>query len=247
MATGCSSPRIANPLLHQGIVDNIRATLLTLNEAPFPEHLMSNEGRKDGTDFNVCVLLKECPNLSLPPGSTLDWVYHAFPGSSGAPELYVRRKDAPPFITYSEYEDAVTKEALGSRVGILPLWSDDILLDETPESYLQLLIMTTMADQFHQFWHSCGETYLICTEEALLRWANEELPPSARQQEAVCDFNPTPRIHVGAKDVTVEALYFYRNEGVLVWERFRISRQAPRELLDFKVTEVTSTGHSIQY
>ena len=242
---GCATPRIADPALHQAIVDNLRVTLAAVRDAPLPEHLMASNGRKKGTEFNVSVLLQQFPNLSLPKGYTLDWVYQASRELAGHPILYVRRQDASPYGTYAEYEAAVTKRVLDRRVGILPLWSDDIRLDETPASFLQLIIMTTMADQFYLYWHSSQETYLICTKEALSRWAQAELPPASPHLQALRKVDPTPRVRVGAKAVTVEALFFHRNEGSLTWIRLTFSRYAPRKLMDFDGTTVVNTGNWI--
>ena len=84
LLTGCASPRIANPKTHQQIVDTLRSTLDSVRRKPFPDYLMSTNGVKNGTEFDVSVFMKAFPNLSLPHGTVLDWVYNPCPGTAGS-------------------------------------------------------------------------------------------------------------------------------------------------------------------
>ena len=242
LLTGCASPRIADAGAHQQILDKVRTTLAAVRSQPFPDYLMSTNGVKKGTEFDVSVLMKEFPNLSLPVDHTLDWFYRWGTGF-GRPWIYVRRVDQKPYNTYAEYESAVTRSALASRTGLNPLWLDEIVSDGTPESYLQMLTLLYTAHQFYLYWHSNEEDgIVICTHEALERWADEHLGPPDQRPAVLGSLDPTPRVRVTDKTATVDVLCSSRAWGKVYWCRWCISREPPRELVNCEQTPVIETG-----
>ena len=241
--TGCMSPRIENPAALDTVISGVKARLAVVRGTPIPKHLLSN-GVKRGGEFDASTLMREFPNLSLPSGCVLDWVYQ-YDSYCGAPALYIRRSDQQPYMSYKDYVAAVTQTALDKRTTLVPLWADAVIADGSPSSYVQLFILITMADQFYQFWHAAHhDSVVICTKKGLSEWVGTSgISLSDSERDAVAKLDPTPKAWVNGRKATVEVLCYSWAGGGLSWRRLSILRQPPRRLLDYSETYVIRTGY----
>ena len=116
----------------------------------FPRHFgFTGEAQRDGTEFDVNQYFEVLKHISPPNGFVLDYVY--FGTMDGRPVLYWRKKSVDRFLTYSEYKSKAGgyKKVDELENGL----SSRLVLDGTPESFLEFLIFDMFKGQFYLRWH----------------------------------------------------------------------------------------------
>ena len=143
-----------------------------------PETLYSQQPVRSDEDFDVSQYLDILDHLTMKPGYTLDFVY--FSDELGSkPLVYARETSQPSFSTYEEYleyiDDPDIYERSYSTLKHAYDFVDYIDVDQTPESYLQFIILTVMKDQFYQSWHALYNDYIFLCDSSDLEKVSSEI------------------------------------------------------------------------
>ncbi len=169
-----------------------------------PANFQTSNPVKTGGEFDVMQYFKVLDSLSMQPGYTLDYVYH-FDGMGGYPLLYVRPTDQPPYTSEADLP------ASYDRSGYL----DFVQVDDTPESYFQLMLLARMGDQFYQYWHAAyADSQIVCDKAGVTTIVSglngdfgRRIPPAAWvQAHLLKDIEPTSV--VGEQTVEVRLVTF---------------------------------------
>lgn len=163
-------------------------------------------------DPNECFTILE--HISMQPGYVLDYVYSADHGGA-FPVLYARRKDDQPFEDYRAYE-----QHLGRLEQVNEAYSDYLLhvkTDDTPEGFLQLVILSVMGDQFYLYWHAnYNDTQILCDRSGLevvlsAKHFDKRLPEDVRWQAR--RLRVAPEICMTEGSVSVSFILFSKWSG----------------------------------
>lgn len=145
-----------------------------LNDLGFPDHYIPNDQDeleqpvKQEGDFDVASYMSVLDHLSLPEGTTLDWVYN-FDWGGGNPVIYVRSVNDEPFASFEDYQAAMCDKRK------CPDYLEEITpMGGYPQGYMQLAVLDVMAEQFYLYWHANYNDYTILYNEATLEATLED-------------------------------------------------------------------------
>jgi len=129
-----------------------------------PDNLMPEEGglavRQD-SDFNVSTYFEVLQHVRVADGNVLDYVYH-FDGMGGFPSLHVRPEDDGPFKTSEEYAAHCRQDACSGY------FLNDIINEDTPRGYMEVVVLDVMAEQFYLWWHAAfNDLQIVCDQSTL--------------------------------------------------------------------------------
>jgi len=108
-----------------------------------PDHLPQKDGKRNGTEFDANLYFLVLPHLSMKEGFRLDYAYLYF-YESGEPALFARPVDSENYWSSDDWSDWVENNH----------YLDYIVADGSPESYLELVLLSTMGSHFYLFWHA---------------------------------------------------------------------------------------------
>lgn len=190
-----------------------------------PRHFVDEEESvKKGTEFDVNRYFSVLERLSMPPGHVLDYVYFSC-SAGGEPIVYARRKDQPPYRTYSEYEAAHGGVALPeSQYGFVR----SVRVDGTAEGFFQFVVLRVMGSQFYLHWHAAyNDDQIICDRVKLeeLHLMDDRIGVQAR----ALDFRPS--VAFREDRVLVRAVVFTKWGGFLR-RSYAIGREFPHDMLE---------------
>jgi hypothetical protein len=139
-----------------GSISNCRQTVDAISALTagldIPANLQSSDPVKKGGEFDVMQYFNVLDHLAMRPGYVLDYIYH-FDGMGGLPIMYVRHASQPPYASESDLATA----------GETSSYLDYIQIDDTPESYFQLALLSVMGSQFYLYWHAnYNDSQIIC-------------------------------------------------------------------------------------
>jgi hypothetical protein len=173
-----------------------------------PENLQSQQPARSDGDFDVSQYLEVLDHLTMKPGYTLDFVY--FSDELGSkPLVYAREISQPSFSTYEEYLEYINDPDIYERSYSTLKHAYDFIeyidVDQTPESYLQFIILTVMKDQFYQSWHALYNDYIFLCDSsdlekvssAIINFGSEstlENYPNLMSDAKQLELNPIVRI-----------------------------------------------------
>ncbi len=206
-----------------------------------PENLQGENPIRKETDFNVNTYFNALERLSMQPGYMLDYVY-IFRGLGANPVLYNRPTTQPPFSTYQEYAQALggstSEEQSDVYLQHITDFLDQIHVEDSPEGFLQLAILTSMADQFYLVWHSLyNDSTILCVpgdaKNAMQSVQEFGLTPPDEILSKAQDLDYTPEVSMNGDSATVKLVTFTKWGG-FIERRYNFSRQFPHRLLDFK-------------
>jgi hypothetical protein len=175
-------------------------------------------------EFDPNRYFKVLTRLRVHEGSTLDYVYH-YDGMGGYPMLYVRRLDEKPLRTAAEYRAAKPATYLSG-----------IEVDDAPEGYLQLAILSVMGGQYYLFWHAgYNDVRVVCGQESIDEIIRERGDSdrgfnSAGWQErarSIPDPAPTARLE---PDRAIVGLLTFTKWGGFLRNTYSIRRSFPHEI-----------------
>lgn len=167
---------------------------------------------------------KVLTHLSLPEGSVLDTVYHAF-GGNGGPVLYVRKEGDLPFQTFAEYEDKTGIRQLKDNGDYSQMEQKEkeyltlIRADGRPESFFELAVYATLAGQYNLMWHAnYFDTQVIVTKrdtQRIIRNNSSDFgtPLSWKQKREAKKIDPTPVVHINEDTAEVSLVLFSKWGG----------------------------------
>jgi hypothetical protein len=227
-ATAQESPDLPVPDLEaicQSAVDGMNA--LT-DDLEWPDHLLEENAVKTKDDFDVAEYFTVLDHLSMDEGYFLDYVYlYDFMG--GYPVLYTLPEDEEPFATFADYSEAV--DATGYD---FPNYLDRIVIDGTPDGYLQMAVLDVMGSQFYLHWHAnYNDWQVICNSEMLaaLLTSNNEFgyPISEDVQAQVRDLDVAPTVELD-EDVARVQVVLFTKWGGFYRVTYTMSHDYPREV-----------------
>jgi hypothetical protein len=239
-ALSLMTPWIAAPAAAQDVApppdltavcgDAVRGMAALTADLEWPDHLMQENAVKTADDFDVNAYFTVLDHLAVEDGYFLDYVYqYNFMG--GYPVLYTLPDDQPPLKTYADYRASVP-----SSERTLPSYLDRIVIDDTPEGYLQMAVLDVMGAQFYLHWHAgYNDFQVICDDHMLATLLGSDngfgspIPDDVQYQARLLDLTPTVKLDEDAAQVEFTGFTkwggFYRVTVV-------IDRHYPREVYD---------------
>jgi hypothetical protein len=194
--------------LSVGKMDALQQNLWT------PDHLTPYGSDGDPVlqegDFDVSKYLDELQYLSVEEGHVLEYVYY-LDGMGGFPILYVRKKTSKPFVTFSQWKDASCSTTSCKN------YLDDIVIDDTPEGYVQFVTLAIMGDQFYLWWHAAYNDYQLIWDQNKMEEILETLP-KAGEDGALDDLfwiNEAEAETLRGMDLAPTILYNKANPGIV--------------------------------
>jgi len=102
--------------------------------------------RPKGVGFDVNRFLDVFDKIELRKGTLLDYAFY-YGGIGGRPLIYTRKVNAPR-ISANEYIKQYEHLLRANS------YLDDIVIENDPESFFQLVVFTKIVHQFYQWWHA---------------------------------------------------------------------------------------------
>ncbi len=219
-----------------------------------PEGLFKKGYIKTGQEFDVNEYFSALDHLTLEPGYTLDYVYF-LDELGGKPLIYARRVEQAPYTSYSEYMKAVGGDSSQERSynGLAYAYNylEHVQIDDTPEGYIQFVILWLLGDQFYLYWHGgYNDTVIICGPDGLgklkteLKKWNVILPTEVAQQASELDLKPTVELK---EDKAIVKVVLSSKWGGFTESLFTFSRTFPHELIDAEIKTRIEYDCGIRY
>jgi hypothetical protein len=219
------------PASESGTISTCSSTLAAMSALTggleFPANFQTENPVKTGGEFDVMQYFNVLDHLSMQPGYVLDYVYR-YDGMGGYPLLYVRPAGQPPYPT------EVDLEAGGDSTSYL----DYIQTDDTPESYIQFVVLAMMGRQFYLFWHAnYFDSQIVCDKAGvtdILASLNGDFGyriSLASRVRAALLRDVGPSVKFGAQTVEVRFVTFTRWGG-FYQETYTLSQSMPHAIQD---------------
>jgi len=199
-----------------------------------PDHLMNDAAEKAEGDFDVSLYFTVLDRLSMKGGRVLDYVYN-YAGIGGAPVLYARKANAPPYRNYSEY---LAAEAAAEPEGREDYYLRYIETDGSPEGFFQLALLLIQGEQFYQFWHALyNDDAIVCDLEDARAcipdvggWTGRDELTVEEILAEVGELDLAPVVSMNEDQVKVEVVVF-TDWGGFLQRSLVLKREFPHEIL----------------
>jgi hypothetical protein len=230
----------ANP--DYGCADTVKAlNALRAGIGDIPENLVVENPVENGTEFDPNQYFTVYTHLSMEAGFVLDSVY-TWDGMGGYPTLYSRSTDWAPFLSQADV-----------RPG-MDYFLNHVQVDDTPEGYLQYVMLAITGEQFYLWWHAnYNDQEIVCSKQALKKiiktLESDEfgIPITlVEKTRALALNNIEPVVTIGAEQVTVELTAFTRWGG-FYRQTFTIDRSFPHFIVDFQEEQLASYNCGISF
>jgi hypothetical protein len=216
----------------------------------WPDHLMQENAAKTADDFDVNAYFTVLNHLSVQEGLSLDYVYQ-FDFMGGYPVLYTLPVDQEPFATFADYKEAASQTHPEVASYNYPSYLDQIVIDDTPEGYMQMAVLDVMGAQFYLFWHAgYNDFQIICDNESLETLVASEnqfgqpLPEDVEAQARQIDVTPTVELD---GDVARVQVIGFTNWGGFYRVTFTTSRAFPRDVYEIETENVVSYNCGVMF
>jgi hypothetical protein len=204
---------------------------------PTPD-LLASKGVRADSDFDANQYFSIFPHLKLEKGFQLDYAYD-LSGMGGFPIIYTAPRGTPAFTSFQEYVDfAAMNESDPASYKPNDHKNDymaHIQVDDSPEGYLQYLLMNIIGDQFYLVWHAnYNDTVILCDASDMEDVAKEmagfnlAFPKEIDAKIKTIDFSPT--IKVGDTTVSIRLVQFSKWYGFRETE-YSIDRKSPHLIM----------------
>jgi len=199
----------------------------------FPGHLAAEDAEKAEGDFDANLYFDALDRISPQRGYVLDYVYR-YAGIGGAPVLYARKAQAPPYRNYSEYAAASPNK----RADREDYYLRHLAADGSPESFFQLALLRIQGEQFYQYWHDAyNDGRIVCDLEdaraglgELTGWIGEEEGVVEGLLADLAEYEIAPTVSMNRDLVKVEAVVFTKWGG-FIKRSILMEREAPHLIL----------------
>jgi hypothetical protein len=190
---------------------------------------------REGVDFDPNSYFDVFLHVRPPETTVLDYVYCWFPGG-GEPVLYLRHSTSVPFATFEDYALVHGGPSAYRR------WPqellEDLVLDGTPESYFELVVLDAIGGQFCLHWHAnYFDTKIITTRhglEALLTELEGETktgtPITTRQKEQALAIDPRPLVGFRDDNTVVVQVVAFSHFGGFSRITYEIDMSPPHKI-----------------
>ena len=191
-----------------------------------PEHFRVENPVENGTEFDPNRFIDALTHLSLEPGYVLDYVY-TYDGMGGYPTLFARPVDSPPYLSWADVPENAE------------YYLDHVMVDDTPEGFLQYILFSQVAEQFYLYWHSgYNDREAVCTSGEVktiikdLSDGDFGLPISfTGKLKALAMRQVEPMVTIDTDTVTIEMVTFTMWGG-FYQETYTIQRALPHTILE---------------
>jgi hypothetical protein len=211
-------------------------------DLPWPKHLMQENAVKTEDDFDVNEYFTVLDHLAVEGDRVLDYVYR-YDFMGGYPVLYTRPADQAPFATVADYSAAVVDEASDYR--------DWIRIDDTPEGYMQMVILGVMGRQFYLHWHAAYNDFQIICDSGMLRTLlasddgfGQPIPKDVQKEARRLDVTPTVELD---EDVARVRIVGFTKWGGFFEVTYTISRDFPRDVYDSEEIELVPFNCGVMF
>ncbi len=225
---GCAETLAALATLRQGI-------------GQIPENLLVDNPVENGAEFDPNQYFTVFKQLSMEAGYALDFVY-TYDGMGGYPTLYARNLEWTPFLSWSDV-----------RPG-MDYYLDHVMVDDTPEGFLQFAMLASSAEQFYLFWHAdYNDQQVVCSRQALGDIIKTRgsggfgIPMTAAEKaKARAIQQVEPVVTMEATTVTVKMVTF-TNWGGFYRLTFKIDRAFPHHIVDVQQEQLAPYNCGIAF
>ncbi len=185
--------------------------------------------RQVGVDVNR--FLEFFDKITLREGMILDYTYY-FSGLGGGPLIYTRYEDAPN-LSAREYIERFNCNLVGRTYIDDKPYLKDIIIDNDPESFFQLVVFSQVAHQFYLSWHARYNDHQFVPEPVLVPIRDIREAEKYRTLLDHISFEPLIEINdVGAEVRCVmssEWIGVYYSYFIISWPR--IAMDTKREVI----------------
>ena len=197
--------------------------------------------------FDVNQYFDVFDHLSMEPGYTLDYVYLR-DGVGCKPIVYAHQIVITSYSSYSEYVSRRGYEYQASFQSVEGSndYLDHVLIDDTPQGYLQFVMLSIVEDQFSLYWHALYNDTRIVTsvEQAQVAFGPvvvsvNDWDPQAyiqqvrRVQERIPRLDYTPTVEM-EEDRAIVRLMVFSEWGGFSELRVEVSRAFPHDMLSWR-------------
>ncbi len=206
------------------IVDGMHALRAGLS---IPDHFMDEVPVRTGSEFDPNQYFTVLTHLSMPPGMTLDYVYHR-DWLGAFPILYARPLDQPRFAIEADLA------AAGASTDYLA----SVQTDDSPQGYFEWVALGIMGNQFYLYWHAnyndiqivCDRQQAIAIARSLDSGFGQPMPPIDWMRIRLLN-DVEPAVTIGEQTVEVRLVTFSHWGG---FSRLTVSiqRAFPHTILD---------------
>jgi len=191
-----------------------------------PENLLTETALENGSEFDPNAYFDVLTHLSMEPGYTLDFVY-TYDWMGGYPTLLARPAGDPPYLQWADAPAAAE------------YYMDHIVVDGTPEGFLQLALLDMLGQQFYLWWHAnYNDWQVICSQADVratvhaLAGSDFGLPmPLADRVRAWLLSEVEPTVEIGDQTVEVRLVTFSQWGGFYEF-RFKVQKEFPHTILN---------------
>jgi hypothetical protein len=206
-----------------------------------PAHLQVENPLEDGNEFDPNTYFNVLTSLSMEEGFTLDFAY-TYDFMGGFPTLYARHTGWAPFLSQADV-----------RPGI-DYFLDHVEVKDTPEGYLQFVILAVKSEQFYLFWHAnYNDTQIVCNRKALkeivkgLEKTTFGIPITLVEKTRALDLEAIePVVTFTDTTVTVQVTTFTMWGG-FYRQTFTIDRTFPHHIIDFQEEQIAPYNCGISF
>ena len=166
-------------------------------------------------------------HLTMAPGYVLDYVYQ-YDGMGGSPLLYARPISQSPYTTEADLASS----------GDTASYLDFVQVDDTPESYFQLVLLSLLGEEFYLYWHAnYGDIRVVCEKidvgdivTGLDGNFGYRISLLSRLRAALLD-RVQPTVQVGEQAVQIRLVTFTRWGGFYE-QIYTVNRSMPHTIQD---------------
>lgn len=219
-------------------MENLVANLKT------PFHLFDPEAEKKGTEFDPMQYFTVLPDLSMPDGYVLDYVYQQV-GSAGHPRFYIRPRNKKPYRNLKEYRQ-YENEASSSAD---EQWKDitrSVQAKDMEIGYFEWVLFYLKAPHFYLWKWAATDYKPICDRKRLQDLVKGHPNMPKETAEKALGIDPTPRVRMMPDRVEVRLVSF-TGSGGFYEELFTVSRRFPHEIIAHKGDCLVKYGGGIKY
>lgn len=206
-----------------------------------PENLLTESPVENGSEFDPNEYFTVYSHLSMQEGYVLDFVY-TYDGLGGYPTLYARYNEWEPFLSQADLRPGMDN------------YLDHVQVDDTPEGYLQYVILASTAEQFYLEWHAnYNDQEIVCSRQAIkdivkaLGSADFGYPITAAEKaQALAIKSIEPVVTLSSETVTVRVVTFTKWGGFYRMT-FTIDRSFPHFILDVQQEQVAPYNCGISF
>lgn len=191
-----------------------------------PENFLADAPVEDGTEFDPNAYFDVLTHLSMEPGYVLDYVY-TYDWLGGYPTLFARPTDEAPYLTWDDVPDDAGN------------YLDHIVVDGTPEGFLQLALLDMLGQQFYLFWHANYNDWQVVCNTADVQAIVDQVSGNdfgipmqpADRRRALSLRGVEPTVEIGAQTVEVRFVAFTSWGGFYEF-RFEVQSAFPHTILN---------------